>query len=860
MAHRDAHRKYSETALEAWFQKLSTDWEPWFSEPALRRGRQIYREGRIREVELAPDHAIVHCRLEEADRTDAYSIIDWDQDRPSFRNSSREGLTGEAVAAAGMYEIEELVADEIPPIPRAPRTPSSLPQPPPGSNGETPHDLSDEIPDTPPEVSPTAPLRLEFHWREGHLVCTPYRTRSDGSQSNAFDPATTANHPENAAVREQVIRLSALARKSGFTFDSAQKRFTLDGFDRFNPFLNGTLKQWQALFTVELGPTVRQIAKGIRNARIVANFEGPSRPDNLRSNQGLGFKWRILVGEEWLSDEETSRLLRSRETTAILRDRGALRLDPEQLRAVEVFQQSQNALGSDQPGLPPYMVFSLFRESGIEIELDASVLSWRDALAAEPARLSDPPRFLRNYQAEGVAWLLHLTASGCGPLLADDMGLGKTVQILAYLHAVPNPDQLPSLIVCPASVAPVWLNEARRFFPGLELRVLNAASPFAPNSGPVIWIASFSQLRRNRPLLDTLLWNSAVIDEAQQIKNPEAKSTRACYAIRARNRIALSGTPVENHQSDIWSIFRFLMPGLLGPRKDFLARLQRKDPSVSNEALRTQLAPFILRRTKKKVARELPDKVENLTICPLSETQRRAYRELCERAVTEFGDDVSRIAPDQQIHFFALLTRLRQACCDAALLPPEIPGGGNPASPSGKLQALLEKLEEILQDDRRVVIFSQFVPFLERIGNAIAERFPEVQRIELTGKTRDRATPVESFQKSRGRAVMLVSLKAGGAGITLHAADYVFLMDPWWNPAVENQAIDRVHRIGQRRTVMVYRMVTEGTIEASIQKLKEEKAGLFDEVVGALESGRIHYQEHLETLRSLIEGTLPAVA
>ncbi len=857
MVHRDAQRRYSESALEAWFDKLSKDWEPSFSESALRRGRQMYREGRIRQVELAIDHAIVHCRLDEVDRTDAYSIIEWHNGRPSFRNSSRDGITGEAVAAAGLYEIEELVADEIPPVPRPPAK-ASPKAPNEDHQSET---LNPELPNHDPQRPPgTPPLRLEFSWREGSLVCIPFHSSPSGNRVNAFESPPDKPGP-SSSVREQIIRLSNLARKSGFLFDPQRQRFTLEGSERFNPFLNGALKQWQALFDVELGPTVRQIANGIRNARIVARFDTVSSPSaTAASAHSIGLKWRVLVGEEWLSDDEATRLLRSRETTAILHNRGALRLDPGQMRAVELFQQSHPPTDEIPGGIPPYMLFSLFQDSGIEIDLDPTIRLWRENLTAHPPALSTPPSFLRKYQSEGVAWLMHLTRNGCAALLADDMGLGKTVQILTYLHTVPNSANLPSLIVCPASVVPVWINEARRFFPAMELRVLNAANPYRPDGGPIIWITSFSQLRRNRSLLDEVIFNTAVIDEAQQIKNPEAKSTRACYAIRASCRIALSGTPVENHQGDIWSIFRFLMPGLLGNRKDFLTRLQREDPSVSNQALRTQLAPFILRRTKKMVARELPDKIENLTICPLSETQRRAYRDLCDRAVSEFGEDATQLAPEQQIHFFALLTRLRQACCDASLLPPDLPGGGDPATPSGKLQSLLEKLDEILQEDRRIVIFSQFVPFLERIGTAIADRFPDVQRIELTGKTRDRATPVETFQKSRGRAVMLVSLKAGGAGITLHAADYVFLMDPWWNPAVENQAIDRVHRIGQRRTVMVYRMVTEGTIEASIQKLKEEKASLFDEVVGALETGHIQYREHLQTLRALIDGTLTAVA
>ncbi|MGF1530269.1 MAG: DEAD/DEAH box helicase [Puniceicoccaceae bacterium] len=853
MAHRDAHRLYSEQALEAWFEYLSDDWEPLFSSTVLDLARKLYRERRVRQIELTPDHAIIHCLFQEDHSAHAYSIIDWKKPRPSFRNSLTDKIDGPAIAAAGLYEIEELIADEIPPISRPPQPPNSTPQETslPLTNGKNPSPETRETREAPPPSPSLRPpaqrLRLDFHWREGKLVCIPTRSNPSGPRTNAFDPLSPKVSPDlSGAHREQLIRLSALAKKSGFSFRSDQKKFYLEGSERFHPFLNGALQQWRSLFDVRLGPTVQEISNGIRPARVIAKVSPAS------TSRGLQLSWRVLVGDQWLSDDETLKLLRHKDSTVILKNRGAIRIDPDHLAAVERLQLPSNT-SSAPSAIPVYLFYSLYRNASIEFEVAPEVEALYLQLQKPPTRPAYLPPFLRKYQADGVSWLLHLARSGCSPLLADDMGLGKTVQVLTFLSSLENPGQQPSIIICPASVTSVWVEEARRFFPHLRLEILSAANPFRSSDASAIWVTSFSQLRRHRNLLDSIEFHCAIIDEAQQIKNPEAKATRACYAIRALHRVALSGTPIENHLSDIWSIFRFLMPGLLGNQKDFLARLQGQGREKAIEELRVQLAPFMLRRTKQMVARELPPKIENISLCPLTDPQRRAYRELCDRAIAEFDKNGDFIAPERQIHFFSLLTRLRQACCDASLLPREFTQPTDLQPPSGKLEVLFSKLDEVLYGNRKIVVFSQFLPLLKRITQNLEERFPGIGIYTLTGQTKERASVIEGFQTTSSSAVMLVSLKAGGAGITLHAADYVFLMDPWWNPAVENQAIDRVHRIGQRRTVMVYRLVTEGTIEESIQLLKQQKAALFTSLLGSIESGTIRYQEHLSYLRTLLQ-------
>jgi SNF2 family DNA or RNA helicase len=403
--------------------------------------------------------------------------------------------------------------------------------------------------------------------------------------------------------------------------------------------------------------------------------------------------------------------------------------------------------------------------------------------------------------------------------------------------------------VCPASVVPVWREEIAKFYPHLTVDVLKTGHDFTTRSDAVIWLASYTQLRKHRELLAGRTFGYAVLDEGQFIKNPDAKVTQTCFAIKSRHRIVLTGTPLENRQLDLWSIFRFLLPGLLGSRSTFESALIA-DRVGTIERLRAQLAPFVLRRTKKEVAQELPPKVEMDLLCPLTDVQRSEYARICAEGLERLGDDVGAAMREKSFGFLALLTRLRQTCCD----PDMLPWLKAPLADSGKITLLVEKLAEVISSGHKVVIFSQFVMLLDRVREALIQQFPELPRFELTGMTIDRLKPVQQFQTAPGAAAMLVSLKAAGTGITLHAADYVFLLDPWWNPAVEAQAVDRVHRIGQTNTVFVYRMVTAGTIEERIQALKADKKDLFDKLIGGL-GGDFDLSQHFSSLRGLVQLT-----
>ncbi|MFL2832397.1 MAG: DEAD/DEAH box helicase [Coraliomargaritaceae bacterium] len=563
--------------------------------------------------------------------------------------------------------------------------------------------------------------------------------------------------------------------------------------------------------------------------------------------------WRLKLGRQWLDPEDAQRLAKAGRGTHVVRGLGLVRISEDQSAALAEWRVAAATNLEEAQTWPRYMVFSLFGERGAELDLEEELSAWRGQLLEEESSDAKTlPKFLRDYQAQGVHWMAKLRDLGCHGLLADEMGLGKTLQVLTLLKFYPYKNK-NSLIVCPASVVPVWQSEARRWYPNIQTEVLRSGCDFLNDSSkkPKLWIASYTQLRRHRHLLDETQFGCAVLDEAQQIKNPDAKVTQACCAIQAECRLALTGTPIENRLLDLWALFRFLMPGLLGSRRRFEDAVESDNIGFREafaDRLRQQLTPFILRRQKDKVGKDLPPKVEMDLICPVTDLQGQTYKNLLDRGRDELGNDLQAAMQTQSMHFFSLLTRLRQACCDPGL----IPDVNADIQQSGKIQMLLTRLEEALSGDgaRKVVIFSQFLSLLKRLKPLLETTFPKLALLELSGETKDRAKPVEIFQNTKEPAVILVSLRAGGTGITLHAADYVFLLDPWWNPAVEEQAVDRVHRIGQDRRVFVYRMITQGTIEERIQHLKKEKRELFESTLGHLGSAK-DLAEHFGDLEEL---------
>jgi superfamily II DNA or RNA helicase len=442
---------------------------------------------------------------------------------------------------------------------------------------------------------------------------------------------------------------------------------------------------------------------------------------------------------------------------------------------------------------------------------------------------------LRAYQRQGVNWLIFLRQAGLGGLLADDMGLGKTLQALCAIQG-------RTLVVAPTSVLHNWGEEIARFRPGLRYAVYHGSQRQLDPDAEVI-LTTYAILRLDVDLLAQEAWDTVVLDEAQAIKNPESQVASAAYRLRAGFRLTLSGTPVENRLDDMWSHFHFLNRGFLGSRQDFQNRYARAiatgQPGVA-EHLRSRLRPFVLRRRKQDVATELPPRTEMVQRCVLSDAERQVYNAI--HAATR-EDVVRRLsAGGSVLEALEALLRLRQAACHRGLVP------GQEAETSSKIDLLLESLEQVVADSHKALVFSQWTALLDRVEPHM--RQTRIDFVRLDGSTRDRAGVVHRFQDDTGPPVMLVSLRAGGTGLNLTAADHVFLLDPWWNPAVEDQAADRAHRIGQERPVFVTRLVAEDTVEERILALQQQKRMLAAAVLDSAEQAATLTRDDLLALLS----------
>jgi superfamily II DNA or RNA helicase len=443
-----------------------------------------------------------------------------------------------------------------------------------------------------------------------------------------------------------------------------------------------------------------------------------------------------------------------------------------------------------------------------------------------------PPRFqgrLREYQREGLGWLAFLERYGFGGCLADDMGLGKTVMVLAHLAGRPHGSG-PSLVVVPRSLAFNWRQEAARFTPWLRVvEHIGAGRGVAGETFDAdLVLTTYGTLRRDVVALRHVAFDLVVLDEAQAIKNASTASAKAVRLVNARHRLALSGTPVENHLGELWSLFEFLNPGLLGRASLWHAGARaRALDEESRVTLARALRPFILRRTKGEVARELPARLEQTIYCELEGAQRAVYDELRAHYRQTLLARVDRVGMGRaRMQVLEALLRLRQAACHPGLIDT-----GRARAPSAKLDVLVPLLAEVIEEGHKALVFSQFTSFLA-ILRAELER-AGIRYTYLDGQTRDREARVREFQEDPECRLFLISLRAGGLGLNLTAAEYVFLLDPWWNPAVEAQAIDRTHRIGQSRQVFAYRLIARDTVEEKVLELQQTKRDLAEAIINA---------------------------
>lgn len=590
-------------------------------------------------------------------------------------------------------------------------------------------------------------------------------------------------------------------------------------------------------------------------------------PPKTGKNQRLGlqsllnFKWELSIGGQRLSKKEFDRLVAL--NTPLVEINGEwVELRPQDIRAAQAFFESRKdqrslsledalRIGTGDTQLIEKLPVVEFEASGALQELLNTLTQGNQGV--EPL---DPPKAfqgeLRPYQIRGMSWLAFLQQWGLGACLADDMGLGKTIQLIAMLQHLKEQKllQKPTLLVCPTSVLGNWEREVRRFAPDLKAMVHHGDRRFQGKAfadavkKQDLVITSYALTYRDLKTLQQVAWQGVVLDEAQNVKNAQAKQSQAVRELEAEFRIALTGTPVENRLSELWSIMDFLNPGYLGPRNFFQRRfaipIERYGDTASLKSLRALVQPFILRRLKtdRTIIQDLPEKQEMTVFCGLSPAQATLYQEYVERALVEI-DSAEGIQRRGMI--LALLTKLKQVCNHPVLLTSEKKRTKEVAAlhqQSGKLQRLREMLDELLSEGDRALIFTQFADWGKQLQAYLGETFnQEVLFLYGSSTKQQREAMVDRFQNDpQGPRIFVLSLKAGGVGLNLTRANHVFHFDRWWNPAVENQATDRVFRIGQKRNVQVHKFVCTGTLEERIHEIIESKRQLSEQIVGTGEN------------------------
>ena len=564
---------------------------------------------------------------------------------------------------------------------------------------------------------------------------------------------------------------------------------------------------------------------------------------------GSRFELNLVSGIDWFELQGTARFddaaidlprllraLRTGERTVLLDD-GSIGLIPDQwLQRLGTLAELTPAdadtvrFGKSQVGL----LDALLAQQTDAVAVDEQFAAARAAVQAfDRVQPQDAPAgfagTLRPYQQLALGWFAFLRHLGFGGCLADDMGLGKTVQVLALLEERRQQKCGPSLIVVPRSLIFNWTAEAARFAP--QLRVLDQSHAQRRKetqhlSDFDLVLTTYGTLRRDAAFLKDFEFDYVVLDESQAIKNSATEVAKAVRLLRGRHKLALSGTPIENHLGELWSLFDFLNPGMLG-RVGRFAKMARDASADDRQLLAAAVRPFLLRRTKRQVAPELPERVEQTLIVELDPEHRRAYDELRDYYRTAL---MTRIETDgigkSQIIILEALLRLRQAACHPGLVDKARVG-----EPSAKLEELATRLSAAVEAGERVLVFSQFTSLLAIVRRRLKQA--KIDFLYLDGKTKDRQSLVEQFQSGTGPGVFLISLKAGGVGLNLTAARTVYLLDPWWNPAVEAQAIDRTHRIGQQQVVFATRLIASDTVEQKVLELQAKKKGLADAIVNA---------------------------
>jgi superfamily II DNA or RNA helicase len=658
--------------------------------------------------------------------------------------------------------------------------------------------------------------------------------------------------PTRYSTRDRAAEQAAVGElyRAGFTGPDTQGRYTLAGHSQVLNFFardyQRLQKQWEVTLEERLNRSTEQNLEWIEpQLQVMPSGEQWFDLDvAFASKSGERFS-AAEIQRLVLAGQGHTRLKNGR---FALVDTGAVEELQEVLLDCSPQQQGgRYRLKNNQAG---FFEASVRRNLGWQVNAPAP---WRERAARQSgeAKVEAPPLgaledVLRPYQKQGVAWFWFLRENGFGGILADEMGLGKTLQTLAYFQVACERAQGaagdrtgPMLVVCPTSLVFNWEAESRKFTPNLRVLALHGAQRrqlFDQIKESDLVITSYALMRRDADIYREIEFDTLILDEAQHIKNRQTQNAQAVKAIRAEHRFVLTGTPLENSVLDLWSIFDFLMPGYLGSATDFKERYElpitREKSAEARARLGRRVRPFLLRRLKREVAKDLPERIEQISYCEMTDDQRAAYQQVLEVSRREVLETAA--APGtQQSRLVVLnaLLRLRQICCDLRLLKLE---GVDPARSSGKLDLFGELLEEVLDGGHRLLVFSQFVQMLTLLRERLDGE--GITYCYLDGATTNRGEVVQRFQGDPNIPVFLISLKAGGVGLNLTGADTVVHFDPWWNPAVEAQATDRAHRIGQTKVVTSYKLITRGTVEEKILNLQTRKRELLNEVLSGEEA------------------------
>lgn len=758
---------YTLKSLQAWGKAYQKQWWNGFSREDIRQGAQLL-ESAVRSFEVQPNFLLIQTALEGVG---PFMTIDLLSDGSLGIQNLQKGVQ-KSIAAAGLLLLEKLLEEHIHDLFLDER--------------DAPEQTKRKL-DKPQEAYPVV-CKLIFSKQNQGLFVEIFFQR-EGS----FEKLASLEQSIRPRERETLMSIMLQLQKYGFRWYKAGLQSS--ALENFGPFVTQVLPKLSEKYFVECPEYIRALAQGEQAVKLTLM---PSAHGYLSEE--------FRVNGKILEEEGIRKSLKAKNHIYWSEKHGLIRWQENTLSWLYHINDWRKRFTDGK--LPSYLSWSIFNPNVHTPEVDVFFKK------SVPAKLHEAlERFrLRTYQYRGVQWLKQMLEKHYHPLLADEMGLGKTRQLLALLSLVMKDEERSAIVVCPASVISAWQNECESCSPEIPVVVLNQETLQANKDKKTLFLASYSQVLNNISTLKTLNFCCAILDEAQFIKNPRSKTAYACFNLKAAYRIVATGTPLENKFADLWTLFHFLMPGLLGNFKEFQRFIQK---DANRELLKTQIAPFVLRRTQKEVLSELPEKQEHVVYCPMTKEQKVLYE--------QFLTTRTNMVTGQWMQLLGLILRLRQICCFPGLLPGY---ETMPVESSGKLNWLLEKLSH-LDKNSKIIIFSQFKTLLDRLLPYVQKLYPETYFLCGQTQLKQRRSMIQKFQKTKSGAAFLISLKAGGTGITLHSADAVFVLDPWWNPAVEQQAVARAYRLGQEHELTVYRLLIENSIEANIQKLQKDKSGMF---------------------------------